>query len=288
MVVPMWNCIVRCDMSDLVSQIETFVHQSLPAAALDQAVLAALVALIAGIGLCVLGAKLARFALTCACITGGGYLGMALIAPDMGLPSAACAVGGAVVVGAIGFLSFRLWVGLMAASLASALVLGAFSYQRVLPYLDDFNIGGEAMALSSPAEYAQDFKLAAAERIVEAKASTREALAEYWDFVKARDMKVVPHARSLGLGAALLGLFVGIVAMRFALILSTSFLGTMLVGSGVTGLLSGFSPGFYKAVAQHQSFATAALGMCFVISLILQARLTRKPSTAPAKSSDKA
>ena len=116
--------------------------------------------------------------------------------------------------------------------------------------------------------------------------SAKQALGEFWQFARERDADLVPHARSLGLVAAFFGLLVGIVAARFTMIVSTSLLGTLLVGSGVTGLLSGFSPGFYRGVASHPQIATAALGMCFVISLILQTRLTGAAGSRASKSAN--
>jgi len=232
----------------------------------------------------VLGAKLARFVLTCACIVAGGYIGLNIVAPDSGFHPVLCLALGGAAVGTLGYLSYRLWVGILAAFVMAALALGAFSYHRVMPCLAEIDPGSPIAATELPS--ASDIVLPSPEQLEQAKASAKQKLTEYWDFAKQRDADLEPHARSLGLTAALFGLLLGVAAVRLTVILCTSFLGTLLVGSGVTGLVSGIDPRFYKAVASHPHFGLSALGLCFVISLILQARLTRNTATKPAKTSD--
>ena len=269
-------------MSGFLTQIETFVAQNVPAAALDQALLAAFAALLAGVCLSVLGAKLARFVLTCACIVAGGYIGSALIAADTQVPRGVCVAGSSIVIGAIGYLAFRLWVGLLTGALVSCMALGVISYQRVLPQMAAFNAGG--VAVGADVLLTDEFKLpSSGEGLEAARAGATAALSKLWEFVKSRDVDLAAHARSLALVAGLLGLLVGAVAARMSLIVCTSFLGTMLVGSGLTGLLSELSPGFYRAVADHPGVGASALGVCFAISMILQARLTREAAPNPAK-----
>ncbi len=261
-------------MSDVLTTIQTFLRDTVPQATLDQAPKAAIVALFAGVMLSVLGAKLSRFALTAAGVVVGGYIGLVILAHDTQMPRALCVLVPAAVVGGIGYQSYRLWSGLLAASLVTALALGTFSYQRVLPYVADLQASAQhAVAQVPPPD---QVVLPSAEALQTAQASAMETLKGYWTQASTVDPQLTPHARSLGTATALLGLLVGMIFLRASMILCTSFLGTVLLGSGLAALIQSISPGFYQSLVDHPNIGGTAMGLCFVISLIMQARLTRQ------------
>ena len=68
------------------------------------------------------------------------------------------------------------------------------------------------------------------------------------------------------------------MATRWALIASTSILGTALVTSGMATLLTKSVPESYEAFQKNPGLAAVLVGAFFITSLVLQAVLS-KPST---------
>ncbi|RJP39703.1 MAG: hypothetical protein C4547_03320 [Phycisphaerales bacterium] len=260
-------------MSEFLNAIQTFLQQSVSQATLEQAPKVAVVALIVGVLLSVLGAKLARSALTLAGVVVGGYVGLNILAHDTDFPRALCVLLPAAIVGGIAYQSYRLWSGALAATLITALAMGTFSYQRVLPYVAELQAAAAEAAASVPPP--GQLELPTADQLHAAPASAAETLRGYWTRASEADPRLVPHARSLATAAALMGLLVGMIFLRASMILCTSFLGTVLLGSGMTEIIRAFSPGFYQSLVDYPNVGATAMGACFVISLIMQARLTR-------------
>src|SRR3990172_3062483 len=86
------------EVETILEQARLFVVQHAPTDALRGAVPAALVFLVAGIGLSVLGAKLARFGVTSAFVVLGGVLG-SRFGQGMGFQPLICVLGGAFLMG---------------------------------------------------------------------------------------------------------------------------------------------------------------------------------------------
>ena len=261
--------------AERIEQVRLFAEQFQSGESFAHAVPAALVFLVAGIGLSVLGAKLARIGLTTGFVAMGAFAGHAF-AGVAGVPSPLCMVAGAVMLGTIGHLTHRLWVGVAVAVVASSLVLGAFGYQRLLPELEPFRQSQLQMmeastGFSIPTPDEQERNLAG---------TMRENITAFWDYVVGRDAGIQRRAQVLGLSAMLTGLFLGVVAVRWALILATSLIGTALVTSGVATLLASFFPGSYQSFLAHPQVGGMAVGIFLMTSFALQVALTRKsPST---------
>lgn len=267
----------------ILDQARVFVQQHAPSELLTEAVPFGIVCLVAGIGLSVLGAKLGRFSMTCGFVLVGGYVG-SLFARETGFAAPICGLLGALMVGIIGYHTFRLWVGLLVAGVLSTVVLGVFGYQRVLPHVSEFERTGPAGVLVAPDTFSiptpqqQQAYLARA---------PREWATGLWSFVTARDDHVERNGRALAIAAMVSGLCLGVLAVRWALILSTALVGTAMVTTSLATLLTHSVPGSYQAFRQHPSMVGIGMGAFLVSSLILQTLLTRKgPSgntTAKAK-----
>src|SRR3990172_2006796 len=141
------------EVETILEQARLFVVQHAPTDALRGAVPAALIFLAAGIGLSVLGAKLARFGVTTAFVVLGGVAG-AKFGQEMDFHPLICVLAGGLLIGVIAYQTFRLWVGLGAAVVFSSLVLGTFGYQRVVPYVAEFEQGAQRPAIQSPITFA--------------------------------------------------------------------------------------------------------------------------------------
>lgn len=277
------NGVAMNEVETILEKARLFFVEYAPTDALRGAVPAALIFLVAGIGLSVLGAKLARFGVTSAFVVLGGALGVQF-GQEMGFhPLIGMLVGGSLI-GIIAYQTFRLWVGVGAAVVFSSLVLGTFGYQQVLPYVGEFEQGVQRPAVASPITFAVP---TTAEQQTYRDRAPRQWAEEFWAFVTQRDAKIAIHTKWLAIGALLTGLCLGIMAMRWALILATSLAGTALVTTAAATLLTHSVPDSYQAFQNNPSLVGVGVGGFLVTSLILQAMLSRKSPLAKGESAAK-
>lgn len=274
---------IMAELEPILEQIRSLIVQHAPADMLKEALPFALICLVAGTALSVLGAKLARFALTCGFVLLGGAGGI-FVARHTGYPQPLCGLAGALMLGVIGFQTFRLWVGVAAAIVLSAVALGAFGYKQVTPHYTEFHqmaaqadSSGESFALPTPQE-----QQAYLDRTPE------QWMGEFRDFVSQRDANLEPKGRALGLAALVTGLCLGLLAIRTALILSTSLVGTSMVSVAIATVLTGSIEGSLNALEKHPILVGVGVGAFFFTSLIVQTLLTRKAPTEEPKAAAKA
>ena len=270
------------EIASILEQARLLVLQHAPADLLKEAVPFGIICLVAGIGLSVLGAKLSRIGITCGFGLLGAYIG-AFVARQTGFPMLVCSPIGAVMMGVIGYQTLKLWVGMVAALVLSTAAMGVFSYQRILPHYGEFEQaapasfdGSETFALPSPEEHR-----AYLER------SPKQWAQEYWAFVTQKDADVGSNGRAVALTAMITGLCLGVVAARWALIVSTSLIGTALVTTALASLMRLSVPESYQAFQRHPSLVGVAVGAFLVSSLVIQTLLTRKAPDTKAESSRK-
>lgn len=297
--------------NNTVAAVQQFLTQHMPQGVTDKAGLGALGALVGGVFLCVLGAKLARVGMTLGWAAVGGAIGYK-VAQVAGMPPAVGVLLFAAGIGAIGHLTYRIWVGLLTAGVITALVLGAFGYQRVAPRIAEYNArtpgislaatdgggtesassGGDASVSGGSAGDASGggstlgggFTVPTTlEQAAYRQGQIRRELGEFWGFVKMQDLTVAAHAKALLATALVFGLLIGLSTIRLTLVLSTSLLGTLLVSSGVIGAINVMFPGFAVGAAQRPLINAAAMAVCLLISVILQVRLTRVEKEAAAE-----
>jgi hypothetical protein len=264
------------EIETILEQVRLFVVQHAPTDFLRGAVPAALVFLVAGIGLSVLGAKLARFGVTTAFAVLGGVAG-ARFGQEMGFHPLVCVLVGGLLIGVIAYQTFRLWVGVGAAVVFSSLVLGTFGYQRVVPYVAEFQQGAQQPVIQSPINFAVPTPV---QQQAYRDRTPRQWAEEFWAFVTQKDVNVARNTKALAAVALLTGLCMGILAVRWALILATSMVGTVLVTTAVATLLTHSVPDSYQAFQSNPSLVGVGVGGFLVTSLILQTMLSRKsPAT---------
>ena len=174
----------------ILEQARLFFVQHAPTDALRAAIPAALIFLVAGVGLSVLGAKLARFGITSAFVVLGGALGVRF-GQEMGFNSLICALVGAFLIGVIAYQTFRLWVGVGAAIVFSSLVLGAFGYQRVVPYVEEFE-----QTIQGPISFAVPTPL---EQQAHRDRNLQQWPEEFWAFVTQRDANIAKNTKGLSI-----------------------------------------------------------------------------------------
>ena len=191
---------------------------------------------------------------------------------------------GGLLVGVIAYQTFRLWVGLGAAVVFSSLVVGTFGYQRVVPYVAEFEQGVQHPAVAGPITFAVPTTL---EQQAYRDRTPRQWAEEFWAFVTQRDANVARNTKGLATVALLTGLCLGILAVRWALILSTSLVGTVLVTTAVATLLTHSVPESYQAFQNNPGLVGVGVGGFLVTSLILQTMLSRKSPAAKGESAAK-
>lgn len=262
------------DLTPIFEHVREFAVQNIPPEFQERTVAIAAIFLVGGIGLSVLGAKLAKPAMTT--VLGLlGALGGVVFARHTGIHEAIGGLVGAVMFGMVSHLTFRLWVGVASALVLSALALGAFCYQEVVPLVKDFDRDG--MVTWSPVEGQQTFTVPSPEQqAANVQPKFKEWARDFWAFASQRDERLPINTQLVGFGAAALGLFLGVIAVRWMLILSTSIVGTGLVTTAVATTVAHYSPGSEQTFLNNAGVMGMGVGAFLVSSLILQTLLTRK------------
>lgn len=268
------------EIETILEQGRLFVVQHAPSEVLTSAVPAAIVFLIAGIGLSVLGAKLARFGMTAAFVVLGGLAGV-WFGRELGFSPLPCVLVGAFLIGIISYLSFRLLVGLAAAVVFSSVVVGAFGYHRVIPYVSEFE---QTLPLSASANSSTFVIPSTEQQQAYRDRDPRRWATEFWAFVTARDSNTARNSKAITIVALLTGLCLGLLAVRWALIISTSIVGTSLVTAGVATLLTHSVPESYQAFQNNPGLLGIGVGGFLVTSLIVQTMLSRQSPSGKGES----
>lgn len=260
------------DLTPIFEHVREFAVQNIPSEFQERTVAIAAIFLVGGIGLSVLGAKLAKPAMTT--VLGLlGALGGVVFARNTGIHEAIGGLVGAVMFGTVSHLTFRLWVGVASALVLSTLALGAFSYQEVVPHVKEF----DGMMTWSPVEGQQKFTLPSPEeQAANIQPEFKEWASGFWAYATQQDERLPINTQLVGFGAAALGLFLGVIAVRWMLILATSIVGTGLVTTAVATTVAHYSPGSEQTFLSNAGVMGMGVGAFLVSSLILQTLLTRK------------
>lgn len=260
------------EIESLLEHIRLLTVQHAPADMLKDAMPFAILCLLAGGLLCVFGAKTARFATTCGFSILGAVVG-GYVAKETGFPAPVCGLAGALMIGVIGYQTFRMWVGFGSAAVLSIAALTAFGYQHVLPHVSEFQQQDVPAATASTTG---SFGVPSAEEQAAYRdRTTRQWASEFWAYVVAKDAQIGQNGRALAIMAMVTGLCLGVLAVRSALILSTSLVGTALVTTAAASVFADSVPEMTQAVRAHPGFAGGLIGGLLVGSLIVQTLITR-------------
>ncbi len=269
-----------------LEQARLFVQQHAPSELMREALPFGIVCVVAGIGVSVLGAKLARVGLTGLFMLLGAGLGV-FCARQGGWPAPVCALIGAAILGFVAFQTFRFWVGMAAAMVLATVAAGAFGYERVVPHMQEFERTRLTTTASQPLEGRAAFTVPTpAEQEAYVTRTPQQWLGDLWRFVAERDATAAQTARAWVLAAGIVGLFLGVVAARWALIISAAVVGTSLLTTGGTTLLSCASPEVWRNTVYRPALMGLLIGAIFVASLVVQTMLTRQPKSEKDTSKD--
>ncbi|MBI1825402.1 MAG: hypothetical protein HY287_05565 [Planctomycetes bacterium] len=262
------------DIPTILEQATLFVQQHAPADILRQAVPAGVSLLILGILLSVLGAKFARFGFSTFFILLGASAGLAFARERNFQPLAGAAVGAALV-GAFGFLTFRLWVGALTGIVLCLAAAGFFGYYNVIPHVGEFEQTTGIMAAKDSG--ANTFTIPTPEQQQAYRdRSPSEWASRFWSYIREHHWSSACVSETIAAVALLSGLCIGLLATRAALIITTSLVGTSLVTAGMATLLTHSVPQSCQAFQQNPGLIGIGLGGFLLTSLVLQFMLSRK------------
>ncbi|MGB0716787.1 MAG: hypothetical protein ACPGXK_12970, partial [Phycisphaerae bacterium] len=189
---------------------------------------AACLGLIFGVGISVLGAKLARPAFVLGFAAVGGVLG-AQFAQFAELSTPVCALISSALVAFVGYLTFRLWVGVGVAVVLGSLAYGGFGLVNLLPLVPEFH-DAEVTAMTTPggdstsgsdaqtganasgnggsAGFSVPAPRVATENVLD---GLRELGQKFWTFANQQQPKLGKYAQAIGLGTLIVGIFLGVL-----------------------------------------------------------------------------
>jgi hypothetical protein len=263
------------DFDSILQQLRSLTEAYVPSGALTASGWWALLTLGLGVIVCVLGAKLARGAITACFVAIGGMLGVAF-ASLVDLPALPCTIVAGAVVGVVAFMTYRLWAGVLTALVVSSIVMTVFGYQRVVPHLAAFE-PAPMLAAQTPSPKVADAPEPSDVRTAVARAAAAEWIHEFRSFLAQQDSRIGRHAEAVALGSGLIGLFIGVVLVRFALIGATAILGTSMITGSLLSLCQTAAPAAYQTLAGRPAILGMGVGAIFVGSVVLQFIMTRRP-----------
>ncbi len=235
--------------------------------------------IIVGLGLSVLGAKLARGSLTALfCVTGAGAgLYMGRLAD---VPSPVAGLLGAAILGVVGFALHRVWVGVAAGLVVVVGVNATYGARTLGPEFREYaHNQGTMPAVVSP--LGDTFTVP--EPDVQAAALNPEFqrwARGFWDYAFEHDRGGTRRVALTSACAALFGMLMGVFAVRFTLVTTTAVVGTAMFGFGILSAARTWRPDFYQAGVDHPQALAAACGTFLLASLLLQTLLTKPHNSA--------
>lgn len=266
-------------LSQVRDQLNVLFQQHVPPVAL---VSTAVTFIVIGLGMSVLGAKLARFAMTTAFALAGA-VGGTLISQNWSVSAPVSILLTCITGGVIGFFFHRLWIGVATAGLFAAVAGGGFGVQSLLPSLSSY----ERMPSIVQMPETKGFSVPDLQTQKSYLNPEFPRWAQgFWDYAKAQDPKVAEKLSLVTAAAALVGFLVGALAVRFTLIVITALLGTAMVTSGVFALAQQYQPALVQSGFDRPQIGLLAWGVFLLGSLILQTLVTRSdksPGPAPPR-----
>lgn len=257
------------------------VEMLIPPNVMPQASVAGVVLLAAALFSGIYGAHYARGILSA--ILGGlgfaiGYIAAEAfeIAPLLG------GLAGLLALASLGYYTHRLWVGVAVGLLASTIGLLAQGHDTVWPALlayEPTEISTDATGVSYHLGSIEEQQTLISPEILEYFRGFYNHLVEVQPQVS-RDAAVVWILCVIG------GFVLGVALTRWALILACAAMGSVLLNMSLATFAEAYAPGGWtERLSMHPKAALAFIGTSFLLSLLVQFRMTQQ--STPQTSSDK-
>ena len=256
-------------MDQLPSGIEPvleLIRYHVPPAWLSSALAGAGVVGFLGLILALWGTRVFRPVLVLAFAAGGAWVGLAGN-QWLGLGQWFCLISAALVFGALGFVLYRLWVGVGWAALLVCAGLSVLGYRQALPHWEAFD-----QSRLTEAILAED---AFQPPTVEEQASFNQpdpavVLGKFGSYLAENVPHIQRNALLIIVLVGVVGLLMGLVAVKFTVILASSLVGVSLLGSAVGYGLQRFEPEILERALGRPAAVWAGLGLAVVLSMAIQ------------------
>lgn len=258
-------------VTDWLLNLIKHVRESIPPELLPNAGWAGLTLLAIGLLVGVFGAYYAK-GILCIVMGGIGCAVGAIGAEVFEFPQLLGGLVGLLGFAAIAYYSYKLLVGILVGLLVSGIALFAYGHDTWLPELLKFDPND----ISSPTT--DEFVLPTAQQ---QEAHNHPTLLGYLrgfgQHLKQLRPQVSQNATVLSILALVLGFVFGAFSTRWALILSCAAVGTVLCIIGLTGFAETFAAGGWEErLAQHPNGTLAFMASSFLLSMLVQYRLTQQ------------
>ncbi|MBN1489693.1 MAG: hypothetical protein JXA69_07230 [Phycisphaerae bacterium] len=262
-------------MPEWIHQIDELFRYHAPGGGLPVPTWVAVVTVVLGLLLSLAGAQLVRTVFTLAFLGGGAAAG-AVVAERFDVSVIAGIAIGAVILGIIGYLLFRLWIaGLtgVVAAVVAAVVTAAPQLPGLWEAFESHRTRGGAPA--------GEYRLLSAEQ---QQANADLDLVEYaqlfLEFTRTQQPELVHRAMFVAAVALVLGIIIALLVHRWAMVLGTIALGTVLTLAGAWLLAYRHWPAPIDWCREQPRWALGALGVWLIIAIACQRRGFRSVATA--------
>ncbi len=265
-------------MPDWLTQIQEFIRYHMPSGDAAMPLWPAAVSIVVGLVFCLAGARLVRSVIVLGFAGAGAAVG-AQVAGQLNVSIITAILLGVVLAGLVGYAFFRLWVALLAGTVAVLIAAGVAigpTVPGIWQEFEDARIAGgatgEGFALMSPAQQVASQQMHPAEY-------GRAFVGHVWAKYPGDSRRLV-----VILGAAfLVGAAFGLLAYRWAIVIGTAAVGTALILGGAIPLVSRYWPQGIDLCRQRPNEALIVLGVWGLIAILAQRRGLR-PAPLPAAS----
>ncbi len=269
--------------SEVINRIVQLIHTCVPAENLSSATWPALACVVVGLILVFCGAKVIRGLLILMGGIVGGYAGY-VVAGYLGKPVALCVVSGGVAAVLISLVLVKLWIVLLSGVLAGSVALIVFcAYEGVPRRFEEFARHRQTPVASADSEFPlPDHKTASAR-------STGGILEVVGPFVEELHRRRDPLLRDAVIcvaTAALVGGVLGVVLVRWTMILWTSLVGIGLAVGGGGVLIAGPRPEWHDYVIRHAAEFLLATSVVWFLGMLVQWHGTRMRSAGVSRPPD--
>jgi hypothetical protein len=268
---------LRAELEPLLELIRHHVPPVYQQNALGGAALLAVFGLI----LALWGVRVYRAGLVVAFAGVGAWVGLAAD-QWLGMGRWFCLISSTLVFGALGFVLYRLWVGIGWAALLSLVAVSVLGVQQAWPQWSGFSeshLSGAAFAeaqfeVPSPAEQA---------RFNSPDPAT--VLKEFGSYLGQQVPGLKRNAGILAALAGVVGLLMGLLAVKLTVILASSLLGVLLLAASAGYCLSRFEPQALEQAVSQPAAVWLGMGAAILLAMAVQWLQTRAPKKEEAAAS---
>lgn len=261
-----------------IEPILELVRHHMPPEVLDHALVGAGIGGVIGLVLALWGVRLFRSVLVLAFAAGGILIGLAGN-QWLNLGQVFCAVCGGLVFGALGFVLYRLWVGVGWAALLICVGLSVLGHTQAWPQWDAFDQAQMAETILADQGFQPP---TVAEQNSFNDPNPMQVFREFGVYLDENVPNIRRNALATVILAGVLGLLMGLVAARLTVVLATAFLGVSLLAGSAGYFLSEFRPQVLEEATSRPAALWAGLGIAVLVSMMIQYFQTRPRPIAEA------